>query len=425
VAHFPAARAQLDHAESRKGSLAWTLHSSFEAMRWRRSAFSAVAIVTAGCSSRGSTLGAGAADGSPVAPVYLDADLDVAGEASKADASLDAGGDATDATDTGHDADAGDGAVDVGIDCTTDAGHPMQLGCTGLYSNWPSRTIAPTARAYTPGLVLWSDGAQKNRYIALPPGTRIDTSNMDEWTFPVGTKLWKEFRLNGAPVETRFLWKLAPGTWFRTTYAWSADGSSATELTTGQLDAVGTYEIPAQTACTACHQGRMDGVLGFEAVSLAASGASGLTLAELVAEGLLTNPPSSPLVVPGNATQSAALGWLHANCGTACHNRSPQSVAAATGLFMRLDVATLGSVQTTDTVTTAVGRPSNFQPTPTSNMLLIDPGNPQNSAIYFRDSFRDDPGQGFQRHPVQMPPIDTHVVPTAGVALVKAWIQSM
>jgi hypothetical protein len=399
-------------------------------MSARRSVFLiAATTVAAGCSARGSVPADGAGDESPVGPVVLDAAAadDGAGESARdagaiTDATLDASramdGSGDDATDDGP-ADASDGAP-TGIDCTTDAGHPVQLGCTGLYADWPSRTIGPRVRAYAPGLVLWSDGADKSRYVELPPGTQIDTSNMDEWTFPVGTRLWKEFRLNGAPVETRFLWKQAPGTWFRTTYAWSSDGSSATELTAGEPNAVGTYEIPAQTACTTCHQGRIDGVLGFEAVSLAAPGASGLTLPELVAEGLLTNPPSAMPVVPGNATQSAALGWLHANCGTACHNRSPQSLAGATGLFMRLEVATLGSVQSTDTWTTAVGQPSNFQPTPTSNLLLIAPGNPSNSAIYFRDSYRDTQGEGFQ-----MPPIDTHVVPAAGVALVQAWIQSM
>jgi hypothetical protein len=282
----------------------------------------------------------------------------------------------------------------------------VQLACTGLYASWPARTIAPQVRPYAPGLALWSDGADKRRYVELPAGTQIDTSDMDEWVFPVGTKLWKEFRLNGAPVETRFLWKRAPGDWFRTTYAWSADGASAAEITTGMLNVAGTsYEIPRQDMCTTCHQGRADGVLGFEAVSLAAPGASGVTLSALVGEGRLSRPPSAPIVVPGTATERAALGWLHANCGTACHNRSPAALAGATGLFLRLDVATLATVQRTDAWTTSVGVLSGFQPAPDAGMLRIAPGRPDRSAIYFRDSFRDDQGQDFQ-----MPPIDTHVV---------------
>jgi hypothetical protein len=320
------------------------------------------------------------------------------------------------------DGDADAGPPDLGIDCTTDADHPTELGCTGLYANWPSRTLSPAARAYEPGLALWSDGAEKHRYIFLPHGSTIDTSDMDEWVFPVGTKIWKEFRLNGAPVETRLIWKRGAGDWYRTTYVWSADGSSASEVTSGvQNVGGGTYEIPSQDMCTTCHQGRVDGVLGFEAVSMAAPGATGLTLDELENEGLLTSPPAAPPVVPGaDPTTVAALGWLHANCGTACHNRSPSSLAGPTGLFMRLDVAALASPQSTDTWQTAVGVASNFQPTPDTTFERITPGDPSTSAIYFRADFRDDQGQGYQ-----MPPIDTHVIDTPDVATLGAWIQEI
>ena len=126
--------------------------------------------------------------------------------------------------------------------------------------------------------------------------------------------------------------------------------------------------------------------------------------------------------IPGDATESAALTWLHANCGLACHNRTPTADAYDKGLFLRLEVADLGSVQTTDAWKTAVGKPSDFQPSSDSAMLLIAPGDIDNSAIYFRDSHRDAPGSGTN---YQMPPVDTHVVPSDGVALVAAWIQSM
>ncbi len=305
-------------------------------------------------------------------------------------------------------------------DCDEDATDaPTQLACTGLYSDWPSRTFAPNVRAYAPAFPLWSDGAEKARFVALPPGTQIDTSDMDQWQFPVGTKFWKQFSFGGRLVETRFLWKRGDGDWARTTYAWSLDGSTATELTSGQRNWNGTsYEIPPESDCQACHAGRIDNVLGFEAVSLAAPGATGLTLDELVREGLLTQPPAAPIVVPGNATESAALAWLHANCGTTCHNRT--SWDCNTTLFMRLDVATLSSVETTDTWTTAVGQALvNFvAPSP---MLRIAPGDPSRSAVSYRASVRDtDPSQSNQ-----MPPMDTHVVPDAGVAVINAWIAAI
>ena len=408
-------------------------------MRWSPIALLATAIV-AGCGANSHPLLEGSdAAADSVTPPSPGAELPNSTptfppvQSKPADAGLaDSRAGAADATTDATTADPSDGAPDAapegartdaegGLQCPEAGDPPPDLGCTGLYSDWASRTVASSARPYAPGVALWSDGAEKHRWIELPAQSKIDTSNMDEWTFPVGTKLWKEFRLEGRPVETRFLWKRAAGQWLRTTYAWSADGSSATELTTGMPHVGGgSYEIPTQSQCTICHQGRIDGVLGFEAVSLAAPGASGLTLATLVAEGLVTQAPSAPIVIPGNAVESAALGWLHANCGTACHNRSPSSLAGTTGLYLRLDVGRMATAQGTDAWTTSVGQPSNFQKYPGSGLVLIDPGKPANSAIYFRDSTRDTQGQDFQ-----MPPIDTHLVDDAGVASVRAWISAM
>jgi hypothetical protein len=376
----------------------------------------------------------------PMASSSMDAghrvDAASADAASAPDGAHDAGaGPPRDAstTEAGVDGDASTDAhsregsgVDV-PDCahdTIDGGDtPSHLACTGLYADWSSGTIARDVRPYAPGFTLWSDGAEKSRYIYLPPGTQIDTTDMDQWTFPVGTKLWKEFRVQGLRVETRLLWKRSISQWLRTTYAWSLDQSTATELTSGKLGWNGTsYEIPPQTACQDCHGGRLDDVLGFEAVSLAAPAATGLTMSVLVADGLLTQPPSAPIVVPGNPTESAALGWLHANCGIACHNST--SFDCASTLFMRLNVASLATVQSTDTWNTAVGRPLSMLDqafVPPWPMLRITPGNSRASAVSYRASVRDtDPAQSNQ-----MPPMDTHVVPDAGVAILNAWIQAI
>src|SRR5687767_4958187 len=71
------------------------------------------------------------------------------------------------------------------------------LGSTGLFSDLATEQLSPGVRAYRPRYELWSDGAEKRRWILLPEGERIDTSNMDDWVFPVGTKLWKEFSRDG------------------------------------------------------------------------------------------------------------------------------------------------------------------------------------------------------------------------------------
>jgi hypothetical protein len=303
---------------------------------------------------------------------------------------------------------------------TGTAGEPTDLRCTGLYTDWANKTVAANVRQYDPGLRLWSDGASKTRWIYLPPGTKIDTSNMDEWTFAPGTKVWKEFVVGGARLETRLLWKRPSGAWYFTTYRWAADGSSAPELTAGELDADGNnYEIPKQSACYDCHNGRYDAVLGFEAVALSSPQASGVTMATLTAGNLLTNPPSAPLTIPGDAPTAAALGYLHMNCGNPCHNPNAGE-AQYTNLWMRLDVATLTSAQATDTWTTGVGKNAIFSVTGLTNPQIFTPCDPAHSAAYYRMDHRD--GVGGVMSGTQMPPIVSHQVDTDGVALVAAWL---
>jgi hypothetical protein len=304
--------------------------------------------------------------------------------------------------------------------------HPSTLASTGLYSDWPSRTVDPALLAYAPGLTIWSDGAEKRRWLALPLGTRITTSDMDRWSFPGGTKVWQEFRVMNPSAgayelaETRFLCKQRNGTWFETTYAWSLDGSAANELTTGETRWNGTtYEILEQRRCVECHNGASDGVLGFEAVSLAASGTSP-TLAELEARNIFTaNPDPNALAIPGGPVDIAALGWLHANCGTSCHNQTGVApLAGSTGLWTRLTIATMQSVQSTDAYSTSAGVPSSYQPaSATYRYSRIAPGDSARSVVAIRTASRVTG--------VQMPPIDTHVVSAGGVPALDAWIDAM
>jgi hypothetical protein len=332
-----------------------------------------------------------------------DASLDTAADGTSADLDAEAGA-LSDASDAGS--------------CDLDlAGEPTELRCTGLYSDFASLTIAPDVHVYDPGLHLWSDGAVKTRWVYLPPGTKIDTTNMDEWVFPVGTKFWKQFVVKGVVTETRLLHKTGPNTWYPTTYYWEPGGTTTTELTTGALNVNDSgYEIPSQFECKACHQGRTDFVLGFEAVSLSSPGASGLPISTLQSQGLLTAPPSTPITVPGTATESAALGYLHANCGIACHNPD-NGAARSTGFFMRLNVSELASVSQTDTVKTGWNMPTVAFLRVPDRIAQCDPSS---SCVYFRMSHRD--GVADAASGTQMPPIDTHQVDPTGEAVIAAWI---
>jgi hypothetical protein len=306
--------------------------------------------------------------------------------------------------------------------CATDTQLPAtNLVCTGLYTDIVAKTIAPGLEAYAPAVALWSDGAEKQRWISLPAGRVIDNSNPDEWTFPVGTKVWKEFSKAGRRVETRLWQKADTNYWVDATYAWSSDETSAVVSPGGDIPfGSGTYHIPTPDECQDCHRGRSDRILGFDQVLLGIEGATGLTLDRLIAEHRLSTPPkSTPLVIGDDGTKLAApaLAWLHVNCGVSCHNRNSSSKAWATGLFMRLEPTLLdgSSVVGFDSLTTTIGIPA---VTPSwSGRPRIKAGDPAHSLLYDLISQR---GTG-----AQMPPIATSFVDEADDPLVEAWIAEL
>jgi len=343
--------------------------------------------------------------------------------------------------------DAGDASADADAEptcapfvppagCAFDGGLSDRLECTGLYEDFARRTLACGVREFEPGFVLWSDGAAKRRFVYLPPGATIGADDPDQWFFPPGTKLWKEFSIalpdgGMAVIETRLFSKQQDGTWRWTTYVWSDDGAMAVRTDNGVKNVRGTtYEIPSQQDCAKCHDGRIDKVLGFDSILMAAPEAKGLVYAELLAKGKLAASPAPPaasaLQIPGTPAERAALGYLHANCGVACHNASAASGANQSGLHMKLVAANLARAVGTDTVTTGANkRPGgnfpNQPPPPDGGWFAIHPGDLSRSLLPTRMATRDvtDGGRG------QMPPFITHVVDDAGVATVSAWISGM
>lgn len=217
---------------------------------------------------------------------------------------------------------------------------PQRLADTGLHLPGNPGHLQPGVRSFTPQYPLWSDGARKRRWIRLPPGGTVDATKPDAWDFPPGTRLWKEFSL-GARVETRFIERLADGSWRYTTYAWNAEGSEALLVpergaTVAMASAPGgRYRLPAQADCRACHEGGASPVLGFSALQLSddrdpeaphaeARSPQDLGLNDLVAQGLLRGLPQAlrdtpPRIAAPTPRARAALGYLHANCGH-CHN---------------------------------------------------------------------------------------------------------
>lgn len=317
------------------------------------------------------------------------------------------------------------GALDAAAD-DIDAGHktptavdaaapaiptgPSLLSSTGLFSDFASRTVAADVRTYEPRYPLWSDGAIKRRYLWLPPGTQIDTSDMDHWSFPVGTKLWKHFLVGQVLIETRLLEKTADG-WWMMAYLWREDGSDADAVTNGTANARGTtHDVPSQANCVTCHQNSSDILIGVNALQLSNGGAG--FLSDLAKADLLSDPPAGEFDFPGSAYERAALGTLHGNCGY-CHN---DGSALRTQSVMRLTVSVHDRVPAeTAIVRSAVGLKARHVMPPDIDTVIV-PGSPDTSELTVRMARRDD---------WSMPPLMTKVVDQDGLAAVRDWIGAL
>ena len=148
--------------------------------------------------------------------------------------------------------------------------YPPLLSQTGLYADVASETLGEGVRAFHPAHVLWTDGATKRRWVWLPD-VPIDTSDMSFWRYPEGTRLWKEFSVNGQRIETRLLHKRGAGAgdWVMVAYLWLEDGSDAVAVPDGAKDASGTdHDVPSREDCQSCHGNMADRALGFSALQL-------------------------------------------------------------------------------------------------------------------------------------------------------------
>lgn len=298
---------------------------------------------------------------------------------------------------------------------------PTLLSQTGLYDDIAADTVASYVRAYQPKYPLWSDDAEKERWAYIPECETVDTSDMDTWQVPVGSRFWKQFTRDGVRIETRIIVRTGPAeTDFKFgAYVW--DGDEAVLMDQGVENANGTdHDVPPKAICSACHK-RDWRILGFSALQLTHD-LGGANMQSLSDEGVLSVPNPTGIVVPGDAIEEPALGYLHANCGNCHYDEGVSNV----GLRMRL-LASMTTVETTSTYLTAVGPAGNGVPADVfdcdlegpapAECLLIAPGSPTNSGILQRMTFR---GSG------QMPPYATEVPDTdGGVASLSAWITSL
>jgi hypothetical protein len=311
---------------------------------------------------------------------------------------------------------------------------PGSLIDTGLYAGGRVGDIDPRNRPFSPQYPLWTDGASKRRWIQLPDGARIDASDVFEWGFPVGTKVWKEFAFAGRKVETRFIWKATATDWVFASYVWNADG---TEAMLAPADGVPRaaevasnrfHNIPSVDQCRACHVSNRTEILGFNALQLSTDRDPNALHAEPLAAGMVTlktlsddglleparpelvaNPPRIAARTPD---ERSLLGYLAGNCGV-CHNR--QTELAPLGLHWKHgDMATRGA----DALVGLEGHRTKWQVpgVPDGESVVIDAAHPDQSAMLRRMRSRSPASQ--------MPPLGTSLPDRDAIALLQRWLES-
>ncbi len=236
---------------------------------------------------------------------------------------------------------------------------PALLSQTGVFTNTPAMIPATGLIPYQPNVPLWSDGALKIRYLAVPnnggpvtPDKQIGFAPNGSWTFPAGTVFVKTFALQTNQMdsnsilrlETRLLVRDINGQVYGVTYKWRPDNSDAELLTTGSNQPVTiitpagtqtqTWYYPSPADCLTCHTPVANYVLGVNARQL--NGALAYPSTRVTDNQLRTlnrlgifNPAFDEAAIAGYERLSAltnlnasleerARSYLDANCAQ-CH----------------------------------------------------------------------------------------------------------
>jgi uncharacterized repeat protein (TIGR03806 family) len=316
----------------------------------------------------------------------------------------------------------------VALDLITGNTLPLKLSdfhfFGGPQAMLPNAGVTP----YTLNTPLFSDYAEKFRYVWVPPGKKAKYTADGVFDFPVGTALIKSFGFPAdmrAPgkdlrlIETRVLLRRASG-WVALPYVWNADGSEAELKRAGKrIDVSWThsdggkraisYAVPNANQCKGCHDkaGAMTPI-GPKARNLN----NGVQLQAWKSAGLLDSVPVNAPAVPRFGDINApvdvrARAYLDVNCGH-CHNR--EGPANTSGLWLDWHQPT-GVNLGIGKRPTAAGRGSgNLQ-------FAILPGQPDQSYLIYRMQSLD-PG-------IAMPELGRASVHTEGVALLRQWIAEM
>jgi len=287
------------------------------------------------------------------------------------------------------------------------------LSTTGCLDPKEPATPPPGLVAYSINSELWSDGADKERWLYVPQGKKIGVGADGDLDLPTGSVVVKSFGFGGKRVETRLLVRYDDGAWAGYSYEWNDEQTEATLLTSGKSKALpngGSWYFPSRGECLACHTAIAGYSLGLEVRQLDRDEGGQNQLARLadLFDRPVTPGALAPLVsagTPGATDEARARGYLHANCSF-CH-REGSGTGAAT-----FDVRVEKSFAETRTC----NAPPQGGDLGIAGARLIAPGDPLRSALALRIRALDTS---------RMPPLASRVVDEQGARAVEAWIRGL
>jgi len=321
---------------------------------------------------------------------------------------------------------------------------PPLLSQTGVFSNTPAMTPVAGLIPYAPNVALWSDGALKTRFLAVPGGPAAATTGEQiafaptgAWSFPAGTVFVKTFQLNTDTsnpnvihrLETRLLVRDLNGAVYGVTYKWRADNSDADLLASSLYEAIAitnaggvstqTWYYPSPSDCLQCHTAVANYVLGLNTRQLngnltyTATGVTDNQIRTLNRLGLfnpafdesgITNLEALAALGNTNASfQTRARSYLDANCQQ-CHQ------PGGTGITFdaRYDTPLAGQ---------------NLTNYPASYSLGFDHA----QIIAAQDVWRSMIWQRMNttNNTIKMPPLARALIDTNGLAVLAGWINNL
>jgi uncharacterized repeat protein (TIGR03806 family) len=299
---------------------------------------------------------------------------------------------------------------------------PTMLTATGCVNSSNASQAATGLIPYGINAPFWSDGADKDRWMALPDGRNISVQSDGDWSFPNGTVLMKHFRLGGRLIETRLFMRHPDGVWGGFSYAWNAAQTDASIVRGGAVRDIGeqNWIFPSESDCLECHTGAAGRALGLETAQLNRSFTYPQTnrtsnqLTTLNHIDLLTpeitdaaSQPSMPDPFDTSAPlTNRARAYLHTNCSQ-CHRPGGSTPSS---MDLRYTTA-LASTQSCN-----VSPQSGGDLGLGASARLIAPGSATNSLVVNRMNRRDSHA---------MPPLGSNLIDTAGVALLTQWVDGL